>query len=140
MHLDIATRGVTNEIITIHCIRNIFLFWKKLIKVILSYVCINFIMNFCFLNSIIKIKKAFLLDVTFFKKLGIYFIYISNAIPKVPHLLPHPLPYPPIPTSWTWHSPVLRHIKFAWPNGHLFIFMLLLTYFVLYWMSLCVFI
>jgi hypothetical protein len=36
--------------------------------------------------------------------LGIYFIYISNAIPKVPHmlphllpthLLPHPLPHPP---------------------------------------------
>jgi hypothetical protein len=27
--------------------------------------------------------------------LGIYFIYISNAIPKVPHMLPHP----PTPTS-----------------------------------------
>jgi hypothetical protein len=25
--------------------------------------------------------------------LGIYFIYISNAIPKVPHPLPHPLPF-----------------------------------------------
>jgi hypothetical protein len=24
--------------------------------------------------------------------LGIYFIYISNAIPKVPHTLTHPLP------------------------------------------------
>ena len=24
--------------------------------------------------------------------LGIYFIYIFNAIPKVPHMLPHPLP------------------------------------------------
>ena len=24
--------------------------------------------------------------------LGIYFTYISNAIPKVPHTLPHPLP------------------------------------------------
>jgi hypothetical protein len=24
--------------------------------------------------------------------LGIFFIYISNAIPKVPHTLPHPLP------------------------------------------------
>jgi hypothetical protein len=45
--------------------------------------------------------------------LGIYFIYISNAIPKVPHMLPHPLPYPPTPTSWPWRSPVLRHIKFA---------------------------
>jgi hypothetical protein len=26
-----------------------------------------------------------------------------------------PLPYPPTPTSWPWRSPVLRHIKFAWP-------------------------
>jgi hypothetical protein len=31
--------------------------------------------------------------------LGIFFIYISNAIPKVPHTLPPPLPYPPTPTS-----------------------------------------
>ena len=43
--------------------------------------------------------------------LGIYFIYISNAIPKVPH----PLPHPATPTSWPCRSPVLRHIKFAWP-------------------------
>jgi hypothetical protein len=35
----------------------------------------------------------------FLLKLGIYFIYISNAIPKVPHTLPHPLPHPPTPTS-----------------------------------------
>jgi hypothetical protein len=49
----------------------------------------------------------------FFFKLGIYFIYISNAIPKVPHTLPHP----PTPTSWPWHSPILRHIKFARPMG-----------------------
>jgi hypothetical protein len=45
--------------------------------------------------------------------LGIYFIYISNAIPKVPHTLPHPLPHPPTPTSWPCRSPVLKHIKFA---------------------------
>jgi hypothetical protein len=25
--------------------------------------------------------------------LGIYFIYISNAIPKVPHTLPYPFPH-----------------------------------------------
>jgi hypothetical protein len=41
--------------------------------------------------------------------LGIYFIYISNAIPKVPH--------PPTLTSWPCRSPVLRHIKFAGPMG-----------------------
>ena len=49
----------------------------------------------------------------FFFFLGIYFIYISNAIPKVTSTLPHP----PTPTSWPWHFPVLRHIKFAWPMG-----------------------
>jgi hypothetical protein len=27
------------------------------------------------------------------------------------------LPYPPTPTSWPWHSPVLRNIKFARPMG-----------------------
>jgi hypothetical protein len=31
-------------------------------------------------------------------KLGILFIYISNAMPKVPHT-PPPLPYPLTPTS-----------------------------------------
>jgi hypothetical protein len=52
-----------------------------------------------------------------FFQLGIYFFYISNAIPKVPHTLPHPLPHPPTPTSWPWRSPVLRQIKFARPMG-----------------------
>jgi hypothetical protein len=34
--------------------------------------------------------------------LGIYFIYISNAIPKVPNTLPHPLPLlgPGVPLYW----------------------------------------
>jgi hypothetical protein len=49
--------------------------------------------------------------------LGIYFFYISSAIPKVPHTLPYPLRHPPTPTSWPWHYPVLRHIKFARPKG-----------------------
>jgi hypothetical protein len=53
----------------------------------------------------------------FFLKLGIFYIYISNAIPKVPHTLPPPLPYRPTPTSWPWRSPVLGHIKFARPMG-----------------------
>ena len=47
--------------------------------------------------------------------LGVFFGYISNAIPKFPHT--PPLPYPPTPTSWPWCSPVLRHIKFARPMG-----------------------
>ena len=50
--------------------------------------------------------------------LGIFFIYISNAILKVPYTLPSTLlPYLPTPTSWPWHSPVLGHIKFARPRG-----------------------
>lgn len=39
--------------------------------------------------------------------LDIFFIYISNAIPKFPYTLPPALlPYPPTPTSWPWRSPV----------------------------------
>jgi hypothetical protein len=49
--------------------------------------------------------------------LGIYLIYISNAIPKVPHTHPPLLPYPPTPPFWSWRSPVLGHIKFACPMG-----------------------
>ena len=50
--------------------------------------------------------------------LGIFFIYISNAIPKVPYTLPPALlPYPLTPTSWAWCSPVLGHIQFACPMG-----------------------
>jgi hypothetical protein len=44
----------------------------------------------------IKYDRVFLL----FKKnivLGIIFTYISNAIPKVPHALPHTLPTHPLP-------------------------------------------
>jgi hypothetical protein len=57
------------------------------------------------------------LKILFYFLLGIYFIYISNAIPKFPHTLPYPLPHPPTPTSWPWRSPVLRQIKFARPMG-----------------------
>jgi hypothetical protein len=55
--------------------------------------------------------------------LHIFFIYISNAIPKVSSTLPPTLlPYPPTPTSWPWYSPVLGHIKFVRPAlGFLFL-------------------
>ena len=69
--------------------------------------------------------------------LDIFFIYISNAIPKVPYTLtPALLPYPSTPTSWPWHSPVLGHIRFARPRasspsvgrlGHLLLHMQLET-------------
>jgi hypothetical protein len=51
----------------------------------------------------------------------IYFFFITyfpqlhfQCYPKSP---PSPLPYPPIPIFWPWHSPVLGHIKFACPMG-----------------------
>jgi hypothetical protein len=49
--------------------------------------------------------------------LDIFFIYISNAIPKVPYTLPPTLlPFTLTPTSWPWGSPVRGHIKFARPR------------------------
>jgi hypothetical protein len=50
--------------------------------------------------------------------LDIFFIYISNAIPKVPYTL-HPalLPNLPTPASWPWHSPVLGHMIFTRPRA-----------------------
>ena len=68
----------------------------------------------CYLCNVLFLFTFFSFFFHFFK-LGIYFIYISNAIPKVPYTLSHPLPHPPTPTSWPWRSPVLRHIKFARP-------------------------
>jgi hypothetical protein len=64
-------------------------------------------------------EKDTLGSISFFPNflLDIFFIYISNAIPKVPYTLsPALLPYPPTPTFWPWHSPVLGHIKFARPR------------------------
>ena len=55
----------------------------------------------------------------FFKKnilLGIFLIYISNAIPKVPYAL-LPTPLPTHSHFCPWHSPVLGHVKFACPMG-----------------------
>jgi hypothetical protein len=52
-----------------------------------------------------------------FFKLGIFLIYISNAIAKALHTHPPPLPYLPTPPFGPWHSPVLGHIKFASPMG-----------------------
>jgi hypothetical protein len=56
-----------------------------------------------------KVKKnSFLLD--------IFFIYISNAIPKVPYTLPLPCS-PTTSASWPWRSPVLGHMIFARPRA-----------------------
>jgi hypothetical protein len=46
--------------------------------------------------------------------LDIFFIYISNAIVKVPYNLPTALiTNPPTPNSWPRHSPVQGHIIFT---------------------------
>jgi hypothetical protein len=45
-----------------------------------------------------------------------YFPHLHfQCYPKSPPYPPPPLPSPPTPTSWSWHSPVLGHIKFACP-------------------------
>jgi hypothetical protein len=51
---------------------------------------------------------------SFFKfLLDIFFIYISNAILKVPYTFPPaPLPNPPTSNSWPLHYPVLGHMIF----------------------------
>jgi hypothetical protein len=48
-----------------------------------------------------------------------YFLYIHFKCYPKSSLYPPPtrLPYPPTPTSWPWHSPVLGHIKFARSRG-----------------------
>jgi hypothetical protein len=57
----------------------------------------------------------------FFKfLLDIFFIYISNAILKVPYTLhhhPHPAPLPTHSYFLALVFPVLGHIKFARPRG-----------------------
>jgi hypothetical protein len=47
-----------------------------------------------------------------------YFPHLHfQCYPQSPPYPPPPLPYLPTPTFWPWNSPVLGHIKFAWPMG-----------------------
>jgi hypothetical protein len=48
-----------------------------------------------------------------------YFLYIHFKYYPESSLYPPStmLPYPPTPTSWPWHSPVLGHINFAIARG-----------------------
>jgi hypothetical protein len=54
--------------------------------------------------------------VYFYFLLDIIFIYISNAISKIPYTLPRPCFPNHTPASWPWHSPVLGHIIFIKPS------------------------
>jgi hypothetical protein len=49
--------------------------------------------------------------------LDIFFIYISNVIPKVPYTLPHPAPQPTHSCFLALDSPVLGHMIFARASG-----------------------
>ena len=97
------------------------------------------------LTTIITINgHSIKLSLFYYILLDIFFIYISNAIPKVPYtLLPTLLPNPPTPTSWLWHSPVLGHMVFARPRAspsidgrlnHRLLHMQLETHFWGYWL------
>jgi hypothetical protein len=77
--------------------------------------------HFCFwvLTPFVTFKINFLFFLNFLKFLFFirYFLYLHfKCYPKSPPATP-PFPYPPTPTSWPWHSPVLRHINFARPRG-----------------------
>jgi hypothetical protein len=65
-------------------------------------------------------NKDFLFFFHFFSFFIRYFVYLHFKCYLKSSLYPPPalLPYAPTPTSWTWHSPVLGHIKFAIPRGH----------------------
>jgi hypothetical protein len=70
--------------------------------------------------------------------LDIFFIYISNAISKVPYTLPRPAPLPTHPTSWPWCTSLLRHIIYARPrafppiDGRLYIYIYTYTHIYMY--------
>jgi hypothetical protein len=59
----------------------------------------------------------FFVVVAFFSIFIRYFLHLHfKCYPESPLYPPRTLlPYPPTPTSWPWHSPVLGHIKFARP-------------------------
>jgi hypothetical protein len=71
---------------TLH-VEDFMLFWSFAFPVAFTFLCIFF-------------------------KLGIFFIYISNAIPKVPHTLPPPTLIPTHSHFMVLVFPVLRHISF----------------------------
>jgi hypothetical protein len=86
------------------------LFFSKQI----CHLCIFFLLfyildlSLCFISFFLYFFKFF------------YWVFSSFTFPMLSQKSPipsPPLPYPHTPTSWPWCSPVLRHIKFAWPMG-----------------------
>jgi hypothetical protein len=69
-----------------------------------------------FQSKVNAFKASDIISYNFFQfLLDMFFIYISNAIPKVPYTLPPPC-YPTHPLLLLGPG-ILRHIKFARPRG-----------------------
>jgi hypothetical protein len=76
--------------------------------------CSKFMLRFCNLFF----PQTLSLYCIFFFFLIRYFLHLHfQCYPKSPPCPPSHFPPPPTPSSWPWHSPVLRHIKFARPMG-----------------------
>jgi hypothetical protein len=78
----------------------------------------------CWSTEITIVSQKFLRSLFFsffFKKIITYFPQLHfQCYPRSP---PHPPPHSPthpFPFFWPWRSPVLGHIKFAWPMGLFF--------------------
>jgi hypothetical protein len=91
-----------------------------------EYVCVCVCVCVCVYVCIPQRSTSCFFPVTlhliFFCLIGYLFHLHFQCYPKSTHMLPHQLPHPPSPTSWPWHSPVLRH-KVYTTNGPLFLLM-----------------
>jgi hypothetical protein len=92
--------------------------WNKCVSSYLPmpvrwWAVLNFTIVLFSAESMEERNKALLCTSFFF--LIRYFLYIHFRCYPENSLYPPSalLPYPPTPTSWLWHSPVLGHIKFA---------------------------
>jgi hypothetical protein len=72
---------------------------------------LQFYLSFILFYYIFSIILFFIFFITYFPQLHF------QCYPKSSPCPPPPLPYPPIPTFWPWHSPVLGYIKFVCPIG-----------------------
>jgi hypothetical protein len=79
--------------------------------------------NYLLIDDILLLffcRQGLIIFIPFFIFLFFNWVFSSFTFPmlsqKSPTLTP-PIPYPPTPPFWPWHSPVLGHIKFASPKG-----------------------
>jgi hypothetical protein len=84
------------------------------------FICFFFPFYFwVFILGCLAIVVVVIVLFSFFPIFIRYFLHLHFKCYLKSPLCPPPtlLPYPPTPTSWPWHSPVLGHIKFARPRG-----------------------